>query len=228
MTNSDRGVDISVRMITPALGAGDVTTASRDKKASHSLASSSGSDCHKHSGSETGSASGVERSVSGASRLSSSSSGFSSISTGEKQQQQQQQQLASDPFVRSSNAALARLQQLQERRAAFHHPSFANHFGFGRSGTGLRANSKTSMDESLLLDRRAREEELFAFNHFAGFPSFTRDHRGFLDLGGFDGGDRRKSIGESMIQQPRFNTIHMAVAKETSSDQQGPPRGSLR
>ena len=115
----------------------------------------------------------VGRSLSGASRLSSSSSGFSSI--GQQQQQTGLLQEHSTP-----NAALTKLQQLQERRSAFHHPSFANHFGFGRTGTGLRA--KTSMDEGDLSSifgggagssRRESTSEFPAFPNFGNFPSFT-------------------------------------------------------
>ena len=75
----------------------------------------------------------VHRSLSTSRRLSSSSSGFSSI-----------EGAAAGGSSSSSvphSASLTKLQQLRERRAAFHHPTFANHFGFGRSGTGLRAKT---------------------------------------------------------------------------------------
>jgi hypothetical protein len=58
----------------------------------------------------------------------------------------------------ASSSSLARLQQLQEKRAVFHHPTFANHFAFGRAGTGLRVKTTGGTSN---------------FASFGSFPSFT-------------------------------------------------------
>ena len=126
---------------------------------------------------------GIHRSSSSSSRLSSSSSsGFSSIggpaaAAVERRRHQQHSALA-----------LAKLQQLQERRAAFHHPTFANHFGFGRSGTGQRANSSknnnSSNGSSSVMEESCSEESTpptaaFFVGSRERFPEFTTSFGSF-------------------------------------------------
>ena len=47
--------------------------------------------------------------------------------------------------------------QLELKRSAFH-PTFANHYGFGRSGTGLRPATSIDSDKTEIITRRMSEE----------------------------------------------------------------------
>ncbi len=148
-----------------APAAGDATATKQDEKIIEIKTESSAPAAERSAGGGAakkcldGESLAVHRSSSSSSRLSSSSSsGFSSIGP----------PLPLPLHTDRAAAALQKLQQLQQREttraAAFHHPTFANHFGFGRPGTGLRANTKTSME--LIEDFAsngvmARQQQLF-------------------------------------------------------------------
>ena len=142
-----------------------------------------------------GESSAVHRSSSSSSRLSSSSSGFSSIGP-------------NSSHVDRASAALQKLQQLQERRAAFHHPTFANHFGFGRSGTGLRANSKTSMeliDDFATNGIMAKQQQLFP--SVGSFPNLMSQTAVMTDTAG----------SESTLSSDTHSTATTASSSSSSS-----------
>ena len=55
---------------------------------------------------------------------------------------------------------------LKPGRTSFHHPSFANHFGFARIGNGFRADDKSLLAAGL-------RDSFPGFPNFGNFPSFT-------------------------------------------------------
>ena len=55
---------------------------------------------------------------------------------------------------------------LKPGRTSFHHPSFANHFGFARIGNGFRSDDKSLLAAGL-------RDSFPGFPNFGNFPSFT-------------------------------------------------------
>lgn len=111
---------------------------------------------------EENNSSSVQRSLSSSSRLSSSSSGFSSGTSETFNQPHSGAGPNSGPIPQKSQGAF------EKRSVAYYHPTFTNHLGFGRLGTGLRAKTHSSSDVY-----QFRRESLQGFGNFPTFsPPF--------------------------------------------------------
>ncbi|XP_059091707.1 uncharacterized protein LOC131887187 isoform X2 [Tigriopus californicus] len=133
-------------------------------------------------GQDDNNSSSVQRSLSSSSRLSSSSSGFSS-GTSETFNQPPHSGAGPNPGL-----APQKLQGAFEKRSvAYYHPTFTNHLGFGRLGTGLRAKTQSSSDVY-----QFRRESLQSFGNF---PTFSPPFPLLISSGSSLLGKRANGVG---------------------------------
>jgi len=102
---------------------------------------------------------------------------------------------------------------LKPGRTSFHHPSFANHFGFARIGNGFRSDDKSLLAAGL-------RDSFPGFPNFGNFPSFTPLLSGERPSIASGSRYRDKSKADSIHKQ-RLGKSKSSV--EYSANKQGEP-----